>query len=200
MPVQTAKALLDTFADLYPGANEAIMQARTTKKQKTFDASEYSSKAEHILQRIDFFDAEPTVKSFRDLINSARAMVPVHAGNALAALTKLALEAEAAQKKDRHALALVMHYCPMADRRHYNLGRELRDAIRAACNKCDSQTMADLIHMDMPLLIDDIKDDYDGDEPADLDAQVHQRCILEIEDSFFSALAGDDGFGSEDDF
>jgi len=200
MPVHTAKALLDTFADLYPGANEAIMQARTTKKQKTFDASEYSSKAKHILQRIDFFDAEPTVKSFRDLISSARAMVPVNAGNALAALTKLALEAEAAQKKDRHALALVMHYCPMADRRHYNLSRELRDAIRAACSKCDSQTMADLIHMDMPLLIDDIKDEYDGDEPADLDAQVHQRCILEIEDSFFSALAGDDGFGSEDDF
>jgi len=50
-------------------------------------------------------------------------------------------------------------------------------------------------------LIDDIKEEYtDGDEPADLDAQVHARVILEIEDSFFSALAGDDGFGTEDDF
>ena len=109
-------------------------------------------------------------------------MVPVNAGNALAALTKLALEAKAAQKKDRHALGLVMLYCPMPDRRHYDLGCELRDAIRAACSQCDSQTMAALIHFDMPLVIDDIKDDYDGDEPADLDAQVHQRCILEIED------------------
>ena len=202
MPVHTAKALLDSFANLYPGAKEAVMQARSMKKQKTFDASEYSGKAEHILQSRDFiFHPERIVQPFRDLIKSARAMIPVNAGNALAALTKLALEAEAAEKKDRHALARVMHYVPLADEQHYNLGRELRDAIRAACSKCDSQTMADLLAMSMPLLIDDIMDDYDGNEPADLDAQVHQRCILEIEDSFFTALPGDDGFGdSEDDF
>jgi hypothetical protein len=202
MPVNTAKALLDTFADLYPGAREAIMQARQTKKQKTFDVSEYTRMAKQILQPYaPNFDAETSAKSLRDLISSAKALIPVNAGNALSALTKIALEAEAGEKKCRSQFAELMHYCPMHDRRHYNVGRELRDAIRAACSKCDSQTMAEVIAMDIPLLIDDIKEEYtDGDAPADLDAQVHARVILEIEDSFFSALAGDDGFGTEDDF
>ena len=74
MPVNTAKALLDTFADLYPGAREAIMQARQTKKQKTFDVSEYIRRAKQILQPYaPNFDAETSAKSLRDLINSAKA-------------------------------------------------------------------------------------------------------------------------------
>ena len=200
MPVQTAADLLDTFADLYPGAKKAISHAR--KKQKKFDATEYTTQAKQIFWRIDYFDAEPTVRSLRELIKSAMAMLPVSAANALSALTKIALEAEAAQKKDRHAFAVVMHYYPAADKQHHNVGRELRDAIRAACSKCDAQALADRLTTDMSSAIQDVEDNFEGDDDelaANLDALVKEQLTQDVEHAFCSALVGDWGCGSEDD-
>ena len=202
MPVQTAADLLDTLADLYPGARKAISHARKPKKQKNFDATEYATQAKRILQRINYFDAEPTVKSLRELIKSAMAMLPLSAANALSALTKIASEADTAQEKDRHAFAVVMHYYPAADKQHHNVGRELRDAIRAACSKCDAQALADRLATDISSAIQDVENNFEGDDDelaANLDALVKEQLTQDVEHAFCSALVGDWGCGSEDD-
>merc|ERR1712070_613184 len=122
------------------------------------------------------------------------------AADALRQLVVIGTALQAGEKFDRHLFAMLMHYIPLADFRHHNVGRDFRDALHDVATGCTVYEMAAVLGVNVKEAYGEAKDELldnedGGDPPSGQQVKEWTRRKLcgALEDKF--CFCGDDGFG-----